>query len=147
MFNGFFFCDFKVSANKGESREQKVLDIAQNIGRQLPENIDYEGTKKILSTDPSPLNVVLLQEIQRYNSLLDLIRQQLTDLEKGIQGLVVMSSELEEIFGAIYDGRVPNMWGKVFDLTCDMNNADAYRTCANKALFFCFNLDCRLMHH
>ena len=81
--------------------------------RQLPENIDYDTTAKILSVDPSPLNVVLLQEIQRYNFLLELIRQQLTDLEKGIQGLVVMSTELEEVFTSIFEARVPGSWEKV----------------------------------
>ncbi|VEL15537.1 unnamed protein product [Protopolystoma xenopodis] len=78
----------------------------------LPDVIDYEGTAKILSNEPSPLNVVLLQEIQRYNWLLVLIRKQLSDLEKGIQGLVVMSSDLEDVFLAIFEGRVPIIWGK-----------------------------------
>ena len=41
----------------------QVLDIANNIYKQLPENIDYEGTAKILAIDPCPLNVVLLQEV------------------------------------------------------------------------------------
>lgn len=45
--------------------------------------------------------------------LLDQIRQQLSDLEKGIKGLVVMSSDLEEIFQCIYDARVPSSWEKV----------------------------------
>ena len=45
--------------------------------------------------------------------LLNQIRSQLTDLERGIQGLVVMSSDLEEIFTCIYDARVPSSWEKV----------------------------------
>ena len=53
------------------------------------------------------------QEIERYNALLDLIRKQLTALERGIQGLVVMSTELEEIFTSIYNGQVPPAWEKV----------------------------------
>ncbi|ESP04959.1 hypothetical protein LOTGIDRAFT_184938 [Lottia gigantea] len=104
----------QVSSTAGESREDKVLDLAANIFRQIPENIDYEGTAQILSTDPSPLNVVLLQEIQRYNALLEEIRSSLTDLEKGIQGLVVMTLELENIFTCIFDGRVPPAWEKAY---------------------------------
>ena len=38
--------------------------------QKIPEMIDYEGTRKLLALDPSPLNVVLLQEIQRYNKLM-----------------------------------------------------------------------------
>ena len=52
-------------------------------------------------------------QIQRYNLLLDEIRVSLTDLEKGIQGLVVMTLELENIFTCIYDGHVPPAWEKV----------------------------------
>ena len=51
----------QVSTGAGESREDKVLELADNIKKQLPENIDYDNTAKILSVDPSPLNVVLLQ--------------------------------------------------------------------------------------
>lgn len=112
----------QVSAQVGESREDKeprdvdlgVLELAANIARQIPDNIDYEGTRKILSVDPSPLNVVLLQEIQRYNTLMNEIRRSLKDLEKGIQGLVVMTLELEMIFLCIFDGRVPRSWEKAY---------------------------------
>ncbi|XP_048373762.1 dynein axonemal heavy chain 2 [Sphaerodactylus townsendi] len=94
----------------GQSREDKVLELSADVRSKIPEEIDYEGTRKMLSTDPSPLNVVLLQEIQRYNFLLQAINSSLLELEKGIQGLVVMSTDLEEIFNCIFDARVPPMW-------------------------------------
>ncbi|CAG5135627.1 unnamed protein product, partial [Candidula unifasciata] len=82
--------------------------------KQMPDNMDYEGTAKILSQDPSPLNSVLLQEMQRYNLLLDQIRDSLLSLERGIQGLTVMTLDLEIIFTCILDGRVPPLWGKTY---------------------------------
>lgn len=42
-----------------------------------------------------------------------MMRSSLIDLEKGIQGLVLMSSDLEETFQCIFEGRVPSMWEKV----------------------------------
>lgn len=87
-----------------------MLKLIKKMKEQMPDNLDYDGTVKIFSNDRSPLKVVLLQEIQRYNDLLDLIRNQLIDLERGIQGLVVMSSELEDIFAAIFENRVPFQW-------------------------------------
>uniref|UniRef100_A0A8D2M0S0 Dynein axonemal heavy chain 2 n=1 Tax=Varanus komodoensis TaxID=61221 RepID=A0A8D2M0S0_VARKO len=100
----------------GQSREDKVLELSADVLSKVPEEIDYEGTCKMLSTDPSPLNVVLLQEIQRYNSLLQVIRwgPSRSRLEKGIQGLVVMSTDLEEIFNCIFDARVPPMWERAY---------------------------------
>ncbi|XP_030837708.1 dynein heavy chain 2, axonemal [Strongylocentrotus purpuratus] len=104
----------QVSVKVGESKESKVLKLAADVLEKIPPDIDYEGTQKILKDDPSPQNVVLLQEIQRYNALLQAIRSSLVDLEKGIKGLVVMSSELEEIFNCIHDARVPPLWEKAY---------------------------------
>lgn len=53
------------------------------------------------------------QEIERYNNLLRIISTSLIDLERGIQGLVVMSSDLEETFSCIFEARVPPIWEKV----------------------------------
>jgi len=50
----------------------------------------------------------------RYNHLINLIRNSLIDLEKGIKGLVVMSEDLEEIFKCINEARVPSMWSKTY---------------------------------
>uniref|UniRef100_H0V315 Dynein axonemal heavy chain 2 n=1 Tax=Cavia porcellus TaxID=10141 RepID=H0V315_CAVPO len=97
----------------GQSREEKVKKD-RRTDQKIPEMIDYEGTRKVLAPDPSPLNVVLLQEIQRYNKLMETILSSLTDLEKGIQGLIVMSTSLEEIFNCIFDAHVPPLWGKAY---------------------------------
>jgi dynein heavy chain len=41
-----------------------VLDLAADVLKRVPEEIDYEQTAKIMADDPSPLNVVLLQEVR-----------------------------------------------------------------------------------
>lgn len=52
----------------------KVLELSADVRQKIPAEVDYEGTRKLLQDDSSPLNVVLLQEIQRYNTLLHTIR-------------------------------------------------------------------------
>uniref|UniRef100_UPI0037E8313A dynein axonemal heavy chain 2 n=1 Tax=Semicossyphus pulcher TaxID=241346 RepID=UPI0037E8313A len=96
------------------SREDKVLELLSDVHGKIPALIDFEGTRSLLQDDASPLNVVLLQEIQRYNALLDTINSSLVELERGIKGLVVMSSSLEETFHFIYDARVPPLWEKAY---------------------------------
>ncbi|KAK2860339.1 hypothetical protein Q7C36_004505 [Tachysurus vachellii] len=102
------------ATGEGLSREDKVLELSADVLQKIPAEVDYEETRKLLQDDPSPLNVVLLQEIQRYNILLHTIRMSLTELEKGIKGLVVMSSSLEETFQCIHDARVPPLWEKAY---------------------------------
>ncbi|KAM9855172.1 dynein axonemal heavy chain 2-like [Aulostomus maculatus] len=102
------------TAGASDSREDIVFELLTEVRVKVPARIDQEGITILFREDPSPLNVVLLQEIQRYNSLLDTIMSSLEELEKGIKGLVVMSPSLEEIFQCIYDGRVPPLWEKAY---------------------------------
>uniref|UniRef100_A0A1Y1MBZ3 Dynein heavy chain C-terminal domain-containing protein n=2 Tax=Photinus pyralis TaxID=7054 RepID=A0A1Y1MBZ3_PHOPY len=88
--------------------------MAADVLCKIPSPIDYETTDKLIGAHKTPLDVVLLQEIQRYNALLIGIRVSLNDLQKGIKGLVVMSSELEDIFVCIDEGRVPSPWLKTY---------------------------------
>jgi dynein heavy chain len=96
------------------SSEDKVLALAADMLARLPPVIDEELTASRLGDDPNPLNVVLLQEIGRYNALLRVIRSSLTDLQKGIRGLVVMSSDLETTFQCMFTGQLPPMWSGVY---------------------------------
>uniref|UniRef100_A0A671KAM8 Dynein heavy chain C-terminal domain-containing protein n=1 Tax=Sinocyclocheilus anshuiensis TaxID=1608454 RepID=A0A671KAM8_9TELE len=82
-----------------------VLKLSADVLQKIPAEIDYESTRKLLKDDLSPLNVVLLQEIQRYNVLLHTIRSVCESITKDIKGLVVMSSSLEETFHYIHDAR------------------------------------------
>jgi dynein heavy chain len=102
------------SATSGISREDRVTNMAGEILKQIPEDIDYEQAFKLIKNDPSPINTVLLQEIRRYNMLLDVMRASLGDLQKGIKGLIVMNSELEDLYNAISEGKVPSLWIKTY---------------------------------
>ncbi|XP_059574595.1 dynein axonemal heavy chain 2 isoform X3 [Alligator mississippiensis] len=97
-----------------QSREDKVLELAGDVLARVPTELDLVGARQVLADDPSPLTVVLLQEMQRYNALLRVVRSSLVELEKGIQGLVVMSTTLEEIFNCIHDARVPPLWERAY---------------------------------
>lgn len=110
LFETLMSLQIQSSAGDSESQEEKVSQMAADVLSKIPEVIDYEHTEKLIGAHKAPLDVVLLQEISRYNTLLSSIVVSLDELQKGIKGLVVMSSELEEIFTCIYEGRVPSGW-------------------------------------
>ncbi|KPU75307.1 uncharacterized protein Dana_GF26949 [Drosophila ananassae] len=103
------------SSAGSENTETKVSDLAKEILASTPDEINYEQTAKIIGVNRTPLEVVLLQEIERYNKLIGEMCTHLRDLRRGIQGLVVMSSDLEDIFLAVSEGRVPLQWLKAYN--------------------------------
>lgn len=110
LFETLISMQVQTSAVVGESIESKVLRLAHDIEHATPEQLKYEQTAKLVGLNRTPLDVVLLQEMERYNILLRNMKVHLRDLQKGIKGLVLMSTNLEEIYLAIYEGRVPYIW-------------------------------------
>lgn len=86
--------------------------MAKDILSKMPEIIDYEHTVKVIGANKMPLDVVLLQEIERYNKLLKVAKRGLIELQKGINGFVVMTDDLDEMFNSMLLGQVPNVWKK-----------------------------------
>ena len=58
------------------------------------------------------MNTVLQQELFRFNKLLNTVRSTLVNVDKAIDGFVVMSQDLELVFNSIFDNKVPAAWHK-----------------------------------
>jgi dynein heavy chain len=84
--------------------------LIADLKERVPEIIDIWALKHKLKGDDNPLNVVLVQEIGRYNDLLKLLVLQLDQLEKGIKGLVVISPHLEAILNSLQTNKIPVAW-------------------------------------
>jgi len=56
------------------------------------------------------LDIFKAQEVERFNKLLKIMKKTLVDLQKAIKGTVVMSIELENMFNAFLNTKVPENW-------------------------------------
>ncbi|KAG9392138.1 Dynein heavy chain and region D6 of dynein motor [Carpediemonas membranifera] len=103
------------SGSSGETPEDQVLRMAIDIRQKVPDDLNLENAHdnslpKDKNGNYTPLAVVLVQEVERFNGLLAIIRTTLKDLDRAIRGLVVMSPDLETMFDAFLLNRVPNLW-------------------------------------
>ncbi|KAL6464354.1 hypothetical protein MHYP_G00266710 [Metynnis hypsauchen] len=101
----------RAASSGGKAREEIVEEIVAGIVEKIPNSINVqEVTTKYPVMYEESMNTVLIQEVIRYNKLLAVISQSLSDLVKALKGLVVMSSELELMANSLFINAVPEMW-------------------------------------
>ncbi|XP_049610508.1 dynein axonemal heavy chain 12-like [Syngnathus scovelli] len=102
------------SKGGGSSGSDNALyDIANDILSKIPNNFDLEvSLMKYPVLYKESMNTVLVQEMERYNTLCSTIRVSLQNLLKALKGLVVMDAELEGIANSLAVGKVPEQWAK-----------------------------------
>ncbi|KAI9530578.1 hypothetical protein NQZ68_000068 [Dissostichus eleginoides] len=93
--------------------DNTLYDIANDILTKLPANFDTEAALlKFPVQYEESMNTVLVQEMERYNTLCGTIRLSLQNLLKAIKGLVVMDAELEAVAVSLALGKFPEKWAK-----------------------------------
>jgi dynein heavy chain len=99
-------------AEGGKGNDEKVLSLLINLKENVPEIFDLATIKQNVfpRSDPDALKTVLFQELERYNKLLGTMKNSILALEKGIQGLVVITQELENVYQSLLFGNVPKAW-------------------------------------
>lgn len=77
-------------------QDELLLALKQDIYQRLPEYFDIEEVQKMFPVSyTESMNTVLTQEMERYNKLLKEIRSSLEMLEKAVEGMIVMTPDLE----------------------------------------------------
>jgi len=97
----------------GVSREEYIDGVAGDIAGKVPDVHDLVEVRMIIEQKngaPTPEQIVLLQELERYNKLTKLMKSNLVNLQRALVGEIGMSDALENIGNALFNGFLPQAW-------------------------------------
>jgi len=97
----------------GGSREDYIGAVAKDIADKVPDVHDLVEVRMLIAQKngvPTPEQVVLLQELERYNKLTKLMKVNLVDLGRAMIGEIGMSDALDQIGDALFNGFLPQAW-------------------------------------
>jgi dynein heavy chain len=101
------------SSQQGGANDQRMIETCENILNRIPTLFNLETVKLSYPIQyDNSMNTVLQQELLRYNTLSKVMTQTLKQVIQAVKGLIVMSTELEQILDNIYDNKVPSAWKK-----------------------------------
>lgn len=106
------------SKGAGKTPDELVQDMCREILGRLPSKLDKEKAHPTTFTvsdsgQPHSLGVFVGQEIDRFNTLYNVLKKSLDLLDRAIAGTVVMSQELEDMSVRFLNDKVPLGWEKV----------------------------------
>lgn len=113
LFDGILLTLPRQTATGGKSSQDIVEELSVDILSKLPPEFDIESVQEKYPVKyEESMNTVLSQELIRFNDLVEAIRTSLVNLKRATHGLVVMSAELENVFGSMLVGKVPALWAR-----------------------------------
>lgn len=115
LFNSFLSVVESCSGGADDpgAAEKLLMATASDILARLPRDFDVEtATGRYPVAYAESMNTVLVQEMERFNALLSVIRKSLRDLIKAIKGAIVMTPELETMALSLSAAKYPAFWSK-----------------------------------
>lgn len=114
----------RAGSGEGMSREEYIGSTAKDIFSKVPLTSMDAGSYDLLqirallckrnnSDIITPCQVVLLQELERWNNLVKKMAISLLDLQRALVGEIGMSDELDSLGDSVFNGFLPNMWRRL----------------------------------
>ena len=106
------------SKGGGLSPEEQVSQKCREFEAILPENISHEeaGPNTFITMPnglPNSMSTVLSHELVKFNVLLSRMRNSLSEMQKALKGLTVLSEDLDKMYVSFLNDQVPQLWTAV----------------------------------
>jgi len=95
------------------TREDVVVEKADELLQRLPTNFVEDIYREQLDRQGGlsvPLNIFALQEVQRMDNVITVVKNTLTQIQLAIRGEVTLTTILDKAIDSIFDARVPKDW-------------------------------------
>jgi len=96
----------------GQSKEEKVAALQESIIEELREEFVLLEIRMRIKDKGAPYVVFVMQEIERMNKILGLMRTQLNELALGLSGALNISDSMDKLITAMFMNQVPPIWLK-----------------------------------
>jgi len=106
-YEGLMAMQTGVSAEGGGLSKEDIIE--KTVG-DIQKAIPADELKFFKDGERSPLEVVLCQEIERYEILVKRMVGNLKDLKRALKGEIGMSQQLDELGTSMFNGQLPVLW-------------------------------------
>jgi dynein heavy chain len=108
-------------AGGGGGKEDTLMKLTEEILTKIPAPFDRSQIMKseldkayaAKHENLQPTQVVLLQELERWNNLVNRMVLTIKNLQKALLGIVGMSADLDELASALSNGQLPSAWRRL----------------------------------
>ena len=101
----------QTTTENSDDKNKKIIIQANELLSTLPEPFNInEVIEKYPSSYYESMNIVLLQELIRYNTLLEIIYNSLSQLIQALQGFIIFSNDLEKMSESMMKNMIPQKW-------------------------------------
>ena len=98
----------------GITRDEYIANVASDIQAKQPALFDLNKLRKELEADGySPVFVVLVQELERWEILNNVMNKSLVQIKRALLGEIAMSGELDAMFSSMLVNQVPGRYREI----------------------------------
>jgi dynein heavy chain len=103
-----------LGAQSFDEEEARLKEMHAALVAKIPRSFDVEALKE--QNPPAydrPLSSVLVQEVERYNGLFDVLHESLASLSHALTGFAIMTEPLDAMGQSLLRNEVPVEWRRV----------------------------------